>query len=256
MPNQTGPTSVSGKLASCMNRLKHSACAESLFIKGENPDEFFSLLENAFEQHQPAFDQDAILVTRSVQANWIFMRRERIAAEFETALYERKPHGKYLLPNGDLHEIHLIDRYKTAAHRHFTRCLKDLQLIKKMDHDTERWQLQLAAQEEKFESDPKNAAFMAENQEPTGDESEVTQSVYAAFDESGKTIAFEASPKNDTIRRLPTPPANVVRTYHLKGPVPKPYHWLLTNDKQRNWSYQEIEKCLTFDEWQQLTNNE
>jgi len=125
-----------------------------------------------------------------------------------------------------------------------------------MEHDTERWQLQLAAQEEKLESDPKNAAFMAENQEPTGDESEVTQSVYAAFDESGKTIAFEASPKNDTIRRLPTPPANVVRTYHLKGPVPKPYHWLLTNDKQRNWSYQEIEKCLTFDEWQQLTNNE
>jgi hypothetical protein len=125
-----------------------------------------------------------------------------------------------------------------------------------MEHDTERWQLQLAAQKEKLESDPKNAAFMGENQEPTGGESEIAQSIYAAFDESGKTIAFEASPKNETIHRLPTPPAKIIRTYHFNGAVPKPYHWLLTKEEQRNWSYQEIEKSLTFEEWQQISNNE
>src|SRR5579863_7243346 len=141
MSNQTGPN-ITGKLASCMNHLTHGGTSESLFIKDEKPEDFFTLLENAFEQHQPAFDQDAILVTRSVRAHWILMRRERTADAYEAALHARKPDPTYWVPI-DLHELHLFDRYKTQAARAFTRALKDLQTIQKMARDEQRWQYHL-----------------------------------------------------------------------------------------------------------------
>ncbi len=271
MPNQTGPTSTAGKLKSCMNRLKHSGCSESLFIKGDNPDDFFALLENAFEQHQPAFDQDAILVTRSVRANWILMRRERAADQFESGLYERKPNGRLFIPDVDVKEVLLFDRYITAAHRAFTRALKDLQLIQKMARDDQRWQLQLAKEKEKIKNDPATAEFLASlanlkedvHVPPEPDPPHIPQSVYAAFDTDGSLIASECSPTNDAVRNTitrsqqsPNPPKTVVRTYHFKGPVPAQYHWLLTNPNQRNLPYQEIRKSLTLDEWHKLTASE
>ena len=281
MPNQTGPKTKSGKLASCMNRLKHSACAESLFIKGENPDDFFSLLENAFEQYQPAFDQDAILVTRSVQANWILMRRERISAEFETALYERKPGGRHLVPKMDLDELFLFDRYTTAAQRAFRRALLDVQLIQKMENDNERWQLQLAAQKAKLtpEAEPMKTDPMKDLKRKVDEDviSTVTQNNDVAIDEYGAHIpqavfvanengtaeACETVPSNAEVRRIiataqnyPTPPTEVVRTYVFAGLVPPEFHWLITEDWQREIEDQELRKTLSFDDWRTLTANE
>ncbi len=276
MPNQTGPKSKSGKLASCMNRLKHSACAESLFIKGENPDDFFSLLENAFEQYQPAFDQDAILVTRSVQANWILMRRERIAAEFETALYERKPGGRHLVPKMDLDELCLFDRYTTAAQRAFHRSLLNLKLIKKMENDNERWQRQFAAEKARLapDADPLKdfkkkteadiVSTVTQNNDVAIDEygAHIPQAVFVA-NENGIAEVCETVPSNAEVRRIiatarnyPTPPTEVVRTYIFAGLVPPSYHWLITEDWQREIEDQELRKTMSFDDWLTLTANE
>src|SRR3984885_7487056 len=152
MANQSGPTSTLGKLASCMNNLQHGGTSTSLFLKDEKPEEFFALLENAFQQHQPATDQDAGIVTRSVHDHWILLRRERTADAFEAALHARTPDPRYWVPV-DLHEMNLFDRYKTAAARAYSRSLKDLQTIQKMARDEQRWQHQLETQKQKLSLD-------------------------------------------------------------------------------------------------------
>ena len=255
MPNQTGPTSITGRFVSSQNSFRHGCCSESLFVKGENPSEFFLLLEDAFQQHQPAFEQDAILVTRSVRANWILLRRERIYDRHESMVLELKEYGDLLVPKFDLPEFDLYDRYVTQAARRFHRALKDIQLIQKMSRDTERWRIFLEKQKEEILADPATAAFLAsldEAENAAMDEAPeiVEQSVFAAFDKDGDALAYESTPANEEITQLPVPPQKVVRTYHLKGIVPAKLHWLFTNDKQKRLTYQEIRKELTFAEWQ------
>ena len=256
-----------------MNNLRHGAASESLFIKGEDPEQFFSLLENAFEQFQPAFDQDAICVTRLVKANWILDRRERAAAQFENQLYERKPDGKYFVPKTDIHEINLVDRYITTAERRLINALKTVQLIQKMNHDANvreaRWQKQFEQQKEIIVSQPATAHFLQSLNELTKEVRDndadnngphIAQSVFAAFDHQGAIIAHDTSPKNGVVAQLaaaPNAPKRVVRTYHFKGRVPEKYHWLFTDpDKQRNLTYQEIRKPMSFDDWQSLVASE
>jgi hypothetical protein len=115
MPHQTGPKSLTGKLASSMNHLTHSGASNSLFLPDENPDDFFSLLENAFDHHQPATDQDASLVTDSVLARWFLLRRQRTFANYEATLHTRRPDPNLWI-DSDLHSLNLFDRYKRKGH--------------------------------------------------------------------------------------------------------------------------------------------
>lgn len=295
MSIQTGPTTTAGKLASCMNNFRHGGASASLFIKGENPEEFFALLEDAFTQHQPCFDQDAAIVADSVHARWILNRRQRAADNWEAGLYTLKPDPKQFIPRIELKEIELFDRYVTTADRALTRALQKLQLIHKMARDDQRWQFQLAkekqklalhverfelakqrderlaakqvAKEAKDAEKPAVASLITELRKEVRIDPEhgpyIPQALYAAFDETGATIACELSPKNEKIRALiagaeghPNPPTKVIRRYHFKGPVPLEYHWLLTHESQRHLDYQEISKLLTFDEWNNLAEND
>jgi hypothetical protein len=271
-----------------MNNFRHGGASFSLFIQGETPEDFFALLEDAFAQHQPCFDQDAAIVTDSVHARWILNRRQRATDQCEAALYALKPDPTLFIPKIELNEINLFDRYVTAADRALTRALKKLQLIQKMAHDQQRWQFQLEKEKQKlaihverFEltkrreerlaaknaEKPAVAALITELRKEVRTDPEhgpyISQYVYAAFDETGATIACESSPKNEKIRatiasadQYTDPPTKVIRRYHFKGPVPPEYHWLLTHENQRHLDYQEISKLLTFDEWNALTENE
>src|SRR5580698_2512515 len=78
MPQQTGPTTPSGRARAAMNSLTHGATSKSLFLAEENPDEFFTQLEEAFEHHKPTNAQDSALVTDTVLARWFLERRQRI----------------------------------------------------------------------------------------------------------------------------------------------------------------------------------
>jgi len=152
MANQSGPKTFTGKLASCMNNLQHGSTAKTLFLADENPADFFSLLENFFEQYQPTFDHDAGLITRAVHDFWIMLRRERNVDAYEKALHARKPDPTYWV-QPDLYEMHLFDRYKTEAARADTHSLKNLQTIQKMARDEERWQQQFEREKQKFAID-------------------------------------------------------------------------------------------------------
>ena len=285
MSNQSGPTGLTGKLASCMNNLQHGGTSTSLFLKDEKPEEFFALLENAFQQHQPATDQDAGIVTRSVHDHWILLRRERTADAFEAALHERKPDPRYWVPV-DLHEMNLFDRYKTAAARAYTRSLKDLQTIQKMARDEQRWQHQLAMQKQKLSLDverwelakqrearltAKSEAKAAQKEEaaieaelpiaaalppiPIPTQTGIHQTLYIGYEDDITTI-YEITPSNGQIRRRISEGGQVTRTYNFVGGVPPAYEHLITPDALRHGASTSVRKTLSFDEWNRLAESE
>ena len=238
--DQTTPSEVktSKHFISAMNRFKHGGAAESLFVDGENPDEFFALLENAFEQHKPGYDQDAGLVTDSVRARWILNRRQRASDQYESVLYNRKPDARHFIPDIDVEEILIFDRYITAADRSLLRALQKLNLIKKMARDDERWKFQLEKQKKKFAMDVELFELRKQREEEMAEERDqqhidqmtdedldkmneeieeltreqgvdeagipfINQQVWAAFDEAGVCLLpTEYIPTNHAVRRL------------------------------------------------------
>ena len=126
-------------LATHFNHLKHGASATTLFLPDENPAEFFSLLDDAFADHRPGPKQASGIVTRTVHDNWILLRRERAADNFEVNLHLRLPNSSDWTA-ADLHHMELLDRYRTTAARAYSRSLRDLANCKKMKRDELRWQ--------------------------------------------------------------------------------------------------------------------
>ncbi len=53
MPFQLTNSPLTGKALACFNSLTHRAASTKLFVPDENPNEFFALLEDNFQQ-QPA----------------------------------------------------------------------------------------------------------------------------------------------------------------------------------------------------------
>ena len=52
MPEQnTSSTTPSGRAVSALNHLTHGGTSQTLFLKDEDPDELFALLEDAFKYH-------------------------------------------------------------------------------------------------------------------------------------------------------------------------------------------------------------
>ena len=263
-------TTLTPKSLSCLNHLKHGGTSKSLFLKDENPEEFFSLLEGFFLQHQPAYDHDAALVTRAAHDHWILLRRERICDAYEANLHMRKPDPTYWV-EADVDDIHLLDRYKTEAVRTATRSLKNLQTIQKMERDEQRWQLKLEVEKKKLaiqverwelfkkqkESTPKSAEQEAEEIAMSflKEDQVVRQDVYVNT-EKGVTKIVDISPSNEKIAPSIEKTKRVVRNYIFLGLVPPAYQWLITENWQRTAQNLELQKSLTLDEWTQLVAKE
>jgi hypothetical protein len=273
---QASDTKLTPKSLSCLNHLKHGSTSKTLFLKDENPEEFFALLENLFLQYAPNFDHDAALVARAAHDFWIMLRRERTVDAYEKALHARKPDPTYWV-QPDLHEMHLFDRYKTEASRAYTRSLKNLQTIQKMARDEQRSQQLFEREKQKLAMDvirwqqmqrQNEAAEIAESFiEPkdvvAGEQGpHIPQDVYVAM-QDGITHIFDMAPTNDEVNRIiaeadqhATPPTHIVRTYIFAGVIPPTYQWLITDEAQRTALDQEIRKPLSFSEWRKLAAKE
>jgi len=273
---QASDTKLTPKSLSCLNHLKHGSTSKTLFLKDENPEEFFALLENFFLQHQPNFDHDAALVTRAAHDMWIMLRRERTVDAYEKALHTRKPDPTYWV-QPDLHEMHLFDRYKTEASRAYGRSLKNLQTIQKMARDEQRSQQLFEREKQKLAMDllrwqqmqrQNEAAEIAESfieEKPVIVDEQgphIPQDLYVSM-QDGITHIFDTVPSNDEVHRIiseanqhPTPPTHIVRTYIFAGLIPPTYQWLITEESQRTAKDQEIRKPLSFDEWRKLAAKE
>ena len=96
MPEQnTSSPTPSGRAVSALNHLTHGGTSQTLFLKDEDADEFFALLEDAFKYHSPTNSQDAGLVTDTVLARWFLIRRQQTHMYYEAKLHERKPLSTY-----------------------------------------------------------------------------------------------------------------------------------------------------------------
>lgn len=277
-----------------MNNFRHGGAATSLFLPGEDPREFFALLENAFEQHTPAFDQDAALVTDSVRARWILTRRQRAAERHEADILRD---AGYIPTTNHLELISVFDRYITQAERSLLRALKSLQFVQKMAHQKEVWQRQFESEKQKLsihvERWEHSKARAAENAPPppfkpydASEDSELEaaslreslrqesqgshqppadftnshmQVVYISY-EDGLEEHYETSPTNDQLRPEVGKSDIVARTYNFVGGVPPSYQELLRSvpakDVWRRGSSTSISKVYTHDQWIQLITKE
>jgi hypothetical protein len=132
-----------------LNALAHGATAETLFIPGENPDDFYRLLDESFAFHQPSTTQDSTLVYDSVHARWHLNRRLRVHSTYEHHLHTQKPDITTWTPD-DLHQLNLFDRYKTQIDRAFRRALTNVQAIRREALTQEHWRELLALQKERI----------------------------------------------------------------------------------------------------------
>jgi len=149
MPHQTGPVTATGRASAAMNSLTHGATSKTLFIAGDNPAEFFALLEDAFTHHQPTNGQDSDLVTDTVFARWFLKRRQAILLSKESRIYERNPEGGDWMAS-EVNELHTFDRYVTTASRALGRAMANVRHIRKEAQSEQRWQAQHALQKERF----------------------------------------------------------------------------------------------------------
>ncbi len=73
-----------------LNATRHAAAAERLFIHGENPEDFKSLLDDLFAQYQPANTRTASFVADFARARWVFDRRQRVTFLFPSFSFTYK----------------------------------------------------------------------------------------------------------------------------------------------------------------------
>ncbi len=142
---------------SCFSALKHRAAAQNLYIPGEDPAQFEALVEEAFEQYQPATILDASFVYDSVHARWMLWRRQRAQSDLEQKFNQTFGDASHWSKD-QFHLTQLCDRYVTSAERSLNRALSNLRAVKKDESQEARWRdmhciqrERLALQREKFE---------------------------------------------------------------------------------------------------------
>jgi len=277
------------KSPSCLNHLKHGATATTLFLDDENPDYFFELLEDAFAEHTPGSKQSAGIVTRTVHDQWILLRRERACDNFEADLHIKKAHPADWADR-DMHEMELLDRYRTTAARAYSRSLNDLYKLKKQKTNEDRWRQHFELQKRRFDLDlerfnlAKEKAARKKSPPPEPDpepdidwEKEldellpipaaakppqpaaaspaVAQTIYIGT-EQGKTIIFEVTPSNAQLRRTLREGHWVLRTYNFVGSVPPEYKHLITEAAVSWGKSTSVQNLYSFKEWSALIANE
>ena len=129
-----------------LNSLTHGGCAETLFIPGDNPEEFEKLVESYHATHRPATNDHSALVWDLAHARWMLWRRQRAQGSNEQEIYLTEP--KHWTPDHH-HSLHLMDRYFTQAQRAFQRALNNVRAVKKDEENSLKWREQLALQKQK-----------------------------------------------------------------------------------------------------------
>ena len=90
----TGPTSVTGKAASCMNSLQTGIHAKSLVLPSENLAELEQLIDESYRRHRPASPEARSFVDDFVYCEWS-LRRLRAA---ETQMWRHQNEDKFRDP--------------------------------------------------------------------------------------------------------------------------------------------------------------
>jgi hypothetical protein len=92
------------------------------FMRGEDPQEFWALLNDLINEHKPATPSEQILVEKMAQSQWASLRAARIQGELI---------AKYGVA-GAQSRLSAMLTYQTASDRAFHRAHKELLKAKKL----------------------------------------------------------------------------------------------------------------------------
>jgi hypothetical protein len=137
----TGPRSAEGKAASSQNALKSGIDANSLLIRGEDPEALAALIAEYFRDYQPQTAAERALVDTLIDSEWLLRRMRRVethlwegdCADIE-ARHNRWHAGEYDIQTRILGKafydsreaFHRLERRRDCLHRTHHRALHDL----------------------------------------------------------------------------------------------------------------------------------
>jgi hypothetical protein len=133
-----------------LNSLKHGATSKQLFIHGEDPEAFLSMLQENFHYYKPVTEQQAALVEDATIAHWHLARVQRVHNENEFDHYTAKP-DVVDWNNQDMDRLNKFDRCKTQAERSLQRALHNVLAFHKENIRTRQWQQLHELRQQKFE---------------------------------------------------------------------------------------------------------
>ena len=124
----TGPKTAAGREKSSRNRLSHGFYSSTLFIPGENPEDFQNLLADLQAEFQPAGSDEEILLEKMVHHQWLTLRAYRLQAQVLSAAIA---YGT--LPK----ELAVLIRYHHSSDRAYLRLRQELINTQKQRNDGE-----------------------------------------------------------------------------------------------------------------------
>ena len=245
-PVVTPECPLPGTALTCLNGLKHGGTARMLFIPGEQPQDFYNLLAESFETHQPSTIEHAALVTDSVLARWFLWRRQRAYSKREFEIFLELSQDDSPTPSG-VKELELYDRYCTAAERKLSRALANLERVKKSALNEQKWRAQHEQQKAKFDLDLQR--FELRKEQTAGKFSttahmryiaskkgvQVIEQTVTVTQESDDLVTARLHPSDEIVQRIIansdeflSPPQSVHRLYRFTGGiVPGEYRWVV-----------------------------
>jgi hypothetical protein len=136
-----GPVTPAGLLRASANSTRHGMLSENLVLDDESKDLFALLHQQFIDRLNPTDGMEICLVEDLASTVW----RQRRLVAIETHLFKeaaaKRPEQTYLGRIGGAFsdlcqtpEIHLLDRYESRLHRMFQRSLKNLELLRRIEH--------------------------------------------------------------------------------------------------------------------------
>jgi hypothetical protein len=118
--HSSGPTSAAGRATCSQNGLKHGLASSQLIIRGENEEEFNTMLSGLLAHHQPANITETMLVQDMAKHHWLADRALRMQNHAITLADDLAPAS-----------LGILIRYHTANERAYQKALAALNALRK-----------------------------------------------------------------------------------------------------------------------------
>jgi hypothetical protein len=134
-----GPVTPAGLLRASANSTRHGILSKSVLVGGEDAEIFALLHQQYIDRINPTDGIEISLVEELTATVWRQRRLMAIETDLlnDAAKKHTGPGCRIAAAFAELSrgpELHLIDRYESRLHRMFQRTLKNIQLIREIEH--------------------------------------------------------------------------------------------------------------------------
>jgi hypothetical protein len=203
-----GPVTPAGLLRASANSTRHGLLAKSVLVGKEDAETFALLHQQFIDRINPTDGIEITLVEELASTVW----RQRRLMAIETDLLNNGvkrhagPGNPIVASFAELSrgpELHLIDRYESRLHRMFQRTLKNIQLIREIEHtDPSTGELTHLPHLETKVPTPDNIELP---NEPKCEQPPVDSEVYPATLNPQSELPVESAPLTEELAPQPKP---------------------------------------------------